>query len=173
MGDVSCRVPEPLPSPPTSQAQTLRPWWTSPRSLPLRPRGSSCLLGTWSVGLAPTVWAAWVTRGPGRSWLPDSLSSGGAWGLALRELLAEICILSARTWASEVKSCALRSLPFLVRTESNFCLVAIYGIICALTMTHLKNKGSHSKNFAGTYHTPPSPFLWKDFPESFWGVWGF
>lgn len=79
-------------------------------------------------------------------WAPGSLGDdrlAGPGDPALREPPAEICVLSARTWDSEGESCALRALPFLIRTESNIFLVEIYGIICDLTVTDLKSKGYH------------------------------
>ena len=97
----------------------------------------------------------------------DRLAGPGDW--ALRERPAEICVLSARTWGSEDESCALRALPFLVRTDSNIFLVEIYGITCDLTVTDLKRKGSHTKKFVKTHHAPPALFLEEGFAESFWG----
>ena len=61
-------------------------------------------------------------------WMPVSVRDDG-WkecgNLALKELLAEICLPLSRTGTLQGESCALR-LPLLVRTENNIHLVEIY-----------------------------------------------
>ena len=154
-----------------------KPWGDHeplPPSPPLWPNGSSCPHWTESTGPAPAIGVAWGARGPVGLWVPGFLSDEswvGPGDLALRELLTDICLLLARTGTSEG-----RAMPFLVRTGNNIRLVEIYRNIVTWPWPwpDLKNKGSNTRKFATTNHTPPSPLLEKlGFAESFWWVQSF
>lgn len=81
-----------------------------------------------------------------------------------------------------VKSCTeawrhnlMPPFPFLVITENNTCFDGgLYEHDGGLTYVDTcKNKESHTKKFATTDHTTPSPSQCKGFAESFQGLWGF
>ena len=179
LGAVSCMAPESSPGPPTGWIEALRRWRTSPPSLSLWLGRNASLPGLQSVGPTyplPThlpCHLGWPKKpeGPVGSWAPGSLSYD-SWtvsgDLSLRELPTEICLLFSRTGNSERESCALGPCSFL--SENNVCLGEIYRNMVTWPWPDLKNKGSDTKKFATTNHVPPSPFLVKGFPESFWNL---
>ena len=79
------------------------------------------------VGLGHSVWDVvscfgWPEKPDGQmSWVPSVMTVGqGLGNLTLREQPAELCLLLARTWTLEVKSCTLGPCPFLSRQRIIF-----------------------------------------------------
>ena len=116
--------------------------WAGSGDLALRePPAEICLFSqAWALAGGPSLGAGWTLRGRVTGPCRDPL-------------------LLARTWTSAGESCALGPCPFLVRTESNICLVEIYRNVVTWPWPDLKSKGSDTKKSATTNHTRPSPFL--------------
>ena len=106
--------PGPWRAPP-AVAQASGQQWASPHP---------CLCGLTAVTVCPahSLWDlvspfGWLEEtGSQLRWMPGSLRDDGGAGcgsLALKELPAEICLLSARTGALEAEHCALELCPFV------------------------------------------------------------
>ena len=113
LGAVSCMAPEPSPRPPTSL------WgkqWTSPHPYLFDPVAMAVSLGCCLWDLVSPPWGVLRRLRGHLGWAPGSFSDdrwGGSGDLALRELLAELCLLLARPRTLEGESCSLRHCSFI------------------------------------------------------------